>query len=371
MNGKWKILYAIGLMGLMLAFGAFSSAALYARDISVTIDGQPVVFDGQEATIVDDRVLVPIRGVFEALGFEVDWDQDSQTAFLDAPGIEIEITVGSRVFLINGNDFEFDVAAQNFDGHILVPIRAVLEAVGHFVGWDDEASTVVIRNLWGFMDFVRAEGALASQIAPPAAGEQFAIIHTNHGEIYVRLFADKAPLAVENFVTHALAGFYDGVIFHRIIENFMIQGGDPLGTGTSGESIWGVPFGDELTTNLRHIRGALSMANAGPHTNGSQFFIVQTNELYPDTVLLIEELLELQDEIMDELGLPFGDIFPAEFLRHYLEHGGTPHLDFAHTVFGQVFAGMDVVDSIAAAATDAWDRPVYAVVIERIEILTR
>jgi len=102
-----------------------------------------------------------------------------------------------------------------------------------------------------------------------------ATIKTNHGEILIQLFPEQAPKTVENFVGLAKKGYYDGVIFHRVINDFMIQGGDPTGTGMGGESIWGAPFEDEFSNELFNIRGALSMANAGPATNGSQFFIVQ------------------------------------------------------------------------------------------------
>jgi len=195
---------------------------------------------------------------------------------------------------------------------------------------------------------------LERQIAMPAEGEEIAIITTNFGVIRLRLFPEHAPLAVENFVTHANDGFYDGVIFHRIIPNFMIQGGDPTGTGRGGGSIWGHPFECQTTPNLAHIRGALSMANAGANTNGSQFFIVDNTRLAQQNRALVE-------------ANP-GERFLPEFVAHYLEHGGTPHLDGGHTVFGQVFDGMDVVDEIARVRTGDGNRPVNDVVIESIRI---
>ena len=214
-------------------------------------------------------------------------------------------------------------------------------------------------------------GSLANQIGTPVTGEEFAIMHTNFGEIHLRLFPDLAPLAVENFKTHARNGFYDGVIFHRVIENFMIQGGDPLGTGGGGESIWGRPFGDEFSPSLRHIHGALSMANSGPATNGSQFFIVHNSGLDAFTVSNLENSLNLRDELMEDSEYTYGEVFASEFefMEHYLRYGGTPHLDFGHTVFGQVFRGMDVVDAIASTPVGTNDRPVDDVIIERIEIL--
>ena len=147
-----------------------------------------------------------------------------------------------------------------------------------------------------------------------------ATMQTNHGSIELELFDDDAPKTVQNFVKLAQDGFYDGVIFHRVIQDFMIQGGDPTGTGSGGP---GYQFEDEFN-DRKVVRGALAMANAGPNTNGSQFFIVTTGE--------------------------------------------APWLDGRHTVFGQVTSGMEAVDSIEAAETDARDKPAQDAVIERIEL---
>ena len=161
---------------------------------------------------------------------------------------------------------------------------------------------------------------------------------TSMGTIKLRLFPEKAPKTVENFVTHAKEGYYDGLTFHRVINGFMIQGGDPLGNGTGGESIWGRPFEDEFDVELRNFRGALSMANAGPCTNGSQFFIVQAKDCDPG---LLSQ--------MKEIGVNArGQGFPEDVIAKYEEIGGTPWLDYKHSVFGQVFEGMEVVDEIAA-----------------------
>src|ERR671927_671144 len=136
-----------------------------------------------------------------------------------------------------------------------------------------------------------------------------ATLHTNHGAIEVELFPEDAPKTVDNFVELARDGFYDGVVFHRVIPDFMIQGGDPTGTGTGGP---GYTFEDEFNQN-KVVRGALAMANAGPNTNGSQFFIVTTD--------------------------------------------AAPWLDGKHTVFGRVTSGMEVVDALEALPTDRRDRP--------------
>src|SRR3989440_1179463 len=145
-------------------------------------------------------------------------------------------------------------------------------------------------------------------------------MHTTHGTIALELFDDDAPKTVENFRKLAGDGFYDGVIFHRVIPDFMIQGGDPQGTGTGGP---GYTFADEINQH-KVVRGAIAMANAGPNTNGSQFFIVTTD--------------------------------------------AAPWLDGKHTVFGRVTDGMDTVDKIEATPTGAQDRPLEPPVIESIEL---
>lgn len=154
-----------------------------------------------------------------------------------------------------------------------------------------------------------------------------AIIQTNMGTIELELFADKTPKTVENFVGLANNGYYNGVIFHRVIDNFMIQGGDPTGTGRGGQSLWGGKFEDEFVPELKHdSEGILSMANAGPNTNGSQFFIT----LVP-----------------------------------------TPWLDGRHTVFGKVIKGMDVVKAIGKVPRNQQDRPLKDVVMEKVTIEKR
>jgi peptidyl-prolyl cis-trans isomerase B (cyclophilin B) len=145
-------------------------------------------------------------------------------------------------------------------------------------------------------------------------------LHTNHGQIDVELFDDDAPKTVDNFVKLSRDGFYNGVVFHRVIDDFMIQGGDPTGTGTGGP---GYTFEDEFNQH-KVERGALAMANAGPNTNGSQFFIVTTKS--------------------------------------------APWLDGKHTVFGKVTNGMDVVDEISKVPTDPNDKPREPVTIERVEL---
>lgn len=178
-----------------------------------------------------------------------------------------------------------------------------------------------------------------------------ATLHTNYGEITVALFPEIAPKAVKNFLELSRSGYYDGVLFHRVIPNFMIQGGDPTGTGCGGQSIYGGSFEDEFSTEAFNFYGALSMANAGPNTNGSQFFIVSAQSVP-------EEMLQQ----MKQLG------WPEEAIATYQEKGGTPWLDQKHTVFGQVKSGMQTVASVESVARDARDKPKEPVIIEKVTI---
>lgn len=176
-------------------------------------------------------------------------------------------------------------------------------------------------------------------------------VHTNQGDFTLELFPEVAPKTVENFITHAKNGYYDGVIFHRVIEDFMIQGGDPTGTGMGGESIYGRTFEDEFSREAFNLYGTLSMANAGPNTNGSQFFIVTAKQVPA------QMLKQLKD-----------GGWPEEIVEEYAKVGGTPWLDHRHTVFGRVVEGMDVVLKIEGVKRNAQDRPLEDVVIESMDV---
>lgn len=197
---------------------------------------------------------------------------------------------------------------------------------------------------------------MIKQTDAPVSGEEIAVMKTSMGDIKIRLFPEAAPKTVENFVTHAKNGYYDGLIFHRVIKDFMIQGGDPTGSGMGGESIWGDSFEDEFSPELHNLRGALSMANAGPNTNGSQFFIVQAKEV--------------SDDMLDQLRRADEKYYPTECIENYEKMGGTPWLDYHHSVFGQVFEGIETVDAIAEVKTDYFqNKPVQDIVIKTVEIV--
>lgn len=205
------------------------------------------------------------------------------------------------------------------------------------------------------------EKAAEEQMAKPAAGETIAVMHVkNFGDITFKFFKDKAPKAVENFVTHSKDGYYNGVKFHRVMEDFMIQGGDPKGNGTGGESIWGKGFGEEISQGLVPYRGSLCMASAGYGNKslGSQFFIVQANS----------------DEATTNMLSMYG--YPEKLISAYEKYGGYLSLYQQYTVFGQVIDGMDVVDKIAkveksVSSTGELSVPVEDIIIESIEIKTQ
>lgn len=237
-----------------------------------------------------------------------------------------------------------------------------------------------------------ADKTVGFQTELPTAGEEIAVMHTNMGDISIRFFPEAAPKAVKNFITHAKNGYYNGVTFHRVIQDFMIQGGDPEGTGRGGESIYGDSFEDEFHAKLLNIRGSLSMANAGVNTNGSQFFINQGDakafgkrEDYTAEVQY-QQMIDVYGETMVKQYYPTVEDYASQLLYRYEKipdevwdlyekHGGNFSLDGAwresggHTVFGHVFAGMDVVDAIAAVKTDTNDKPLEAVTITSIDII--
>lgn len=176
------------------------------------------------------------------------------------------------------------------------------------------------------------------------AGRMQAVLSTSEGDITVVLYPEYAGRAVDNFKRLAGQGYYNDTIFHRVVNDFLIQGGDPTGTGEGGESCWGKPFPIEVSVSLRHYSGALCMAaqKGEGGGNGSQFYILAT----PQNALTEEELAAFQKQGM-----------PLEIADAYHQAGGAPYLDNTDTVFGQVISGMEVVDKIAMAKADENGRP--------------
>ncbi len=192
-------------------------------------------------------------------------------------------------------------------------------------------------------------------------GEEIAVMTVkDYGEIKFRFFPQEAPKAVENFTTHVKNGYYDGLTFHRVMQDFMIQGGDPDGNGGGGESIWGEGFAVETSNNLYHFRGALCMAKTSqPNSIGSQFYILQNDDIEKTRMMLEYASIDYADKVIEK----------------YQEVGGYPGLDGNYTVFGQVIEGLDVLDAIAASpvvynAGGERSAPYKSIVIEKIVMTT-
>ena len=248
------------------------------------------------------------------------------------------------------------------------------------------------------------ENEVGYQLEMPKEGDEIAIIHTTMGDITLRFFPENAPKTVENFITLAKEGKYNGTIFHRVIDNFMIQGGDyENGDGTGGKSIYGDSFEDEFCDTLYNIRGSVAMANSGVNTNGSQFFINQSGADTFSTANMdydtsYTQLNDVYNQYVEAYGSEFTSLYPTvtefidgycgginplsyaisdEVMDLYKANGGNIHLDGAlrakggHTVFAQVIEGMDVVDSIAAVEVDSeTNKPATDVKITSIEVTT-
>ena len=226
----------------------------------------------------------------------------------------------------------------------------------------------------------KKDNKVGYQLEMPKNGEQVAVMKTNMGDVKIRFFPEVAPKAVENFVTHAKEGYYNGLTFHRVIKGFMIQGGDPNGNGTGGDSIFGEPFEDEFSDKVLNLRGAVAMANSGKNTNGSQFFINQANVDDFAGWDYYQKVYDMYKSDPDAFSSRYGQTMDMSKLSDevkdlYTKNGGNPTLDGAfntgnvgYTVFAQVYEGMEIVDKIADVEVDSSDKPVSSVIIENISI---
>ena len=238
---------------------------------------------------------------------------------------------------------------------------------------------------------------LGYQLEKPAIDEEIAVMHTSMGDISIRFFPEVAPKAVENFKTLAKDGYYKDVTFHRVINEFMMQGGDPEGTGMGGESIYDTEelkgFEDEFSDKLLNIRGSLAMANSGVNTNNSQFFInqapasvfrsiaankeqqVTAKKLYKEyNATYVKDYPTYADFALRKMYIPPLDV-PDAVWEFYKENGGNITLDGAwrptggHTVFAQVFSGMNVVDAICAVPVNSNGKPDAPITITGIDFV--
>lgn len=273
------------------------------------------------------------------------------------------------------------------------------------VSTEDEAMAIGGLEALGFdpamlgiePDILHDENPAGFQLDSPAKGDTIAVLHTDYGDITLRLFAVQAPKTVTNFVNLAKAGKYNNTTFHRVIEGFVVQGGhsgeDP--DHPNGISSYGTEFEDEFCDKLYNIRGAVAMANSSKDSNGSQFFINQTtaedfeknggwtnyNDLWENVKIQLKNYRDsnLLSAFIEENGDKFinPSVIPAEVRKLYEKNGGNPNLDGAfnaadrgNTVFAQVIEGMDIVDKIAAAEVDKNNVPLDSIVINSVEIKT-
>ncbi len=295
-------------------------------------------------------------------------------------GVVVLVILAAIMFpmMNNGNSESAEPPTQTEESVAEEAEAAETETDGEATDSESATAEEEIYDPFADLEVTPLDKSVILQEGLPASGEEIAIVKTSMGDIKLRFYPEEAPLAVENFKELAKSGYYDGIIFHRVIDNFMIQGGDPTGTGSGGESFFGGKFEDEISPNLHFFRGALAMANAGPNTNGSQFFIVQNPVV--DTFAIdsvrgaIEEAngelfpIMIGDEVYE-----LAEMFPDNILEYYVEQGGYIGLEYVfggqYTIFGQAFEGLDIVDAIAKVDTNTSDKPLEDIVIESIEFV--
>lgn len=326
-----------------------SGALAYANSGSTETNGsQFYIVTGTEITDDDITTYEQYYGLSFSENQKAAYKRAGGTPFLDG-----NYTVFGQVF--DGLDIIYkiqyvptNVSDKPLGDGVIIESVKVSKYNGEDLKW-------YLSDYSDYQDPADAEPVNFSDIKE---GEEIAVMDIEgYGTVKIRFFPEYAPEAVENFVQHAKDGYYDGVTFHRIIEDFMIQGGDPKGDGTGGESIWGEKFDGGKYYNLVHARGAIAYANSGgTNTNGSQFYIV-TGEDYDDEAFAN---LEANPQYS----------FRDSVKEFYKKVGGTPFLDRSYTVFGQVFDGLDVVFKIQSVEVDAANnsRPLKDVVINSIKI---
>lgn len=327
------------------------TASVIASETAIIANGNNVSLENP-VKIVEGRSYLPLRETGEkVLDATVEWDSSTKSAILRKGVSTIIVPIGSNTITVNGVKKTGDAPAFIENSLTYVPLRAIAEGFNMNVGYENKTITITDNIL--------------PQLTTVEKGETIATMHTNYGDIKFRFFPEYAPKAVENFVSLAENGYYDNLTFHRVINEFMIQGGDPTATGAGGNSIWGTPFENEVTPYLRHFRGALCMANAGNYaSNGSQFYIVQGNNV-SDYVQIIDKI---KDDKIEGTNINYGSLYTDDVMAAYEELGGYPSLDYGYTVFGQVIEGMDIVDKIAAVSTDAANKPLEDVIVLSIDI---
>lgn len=294
-----------GILSGILILGGISAFA--EENVNVKLNDELLVFDTQPQ-IINDRTLVPMRKIFEEIGAQVQWDDGTVNASYN--DTEITLTVGDKTAVIKKADdiqnITLDTEPMLINDRTLVPLRFVGESLGLNVAWDENEQTVYLCKYEKPAAIMDVDG---------------------YGRMVIELYPEYAPKTVANFIKLAKSGFYNGLTYHRVIKDFMIQGGDPMGTGFGGssETIKGEFAANGFTQNtLAHKRGVISMARSMQYNSASsQFFIMHQDNAY---------------------------------------------LDGEYAAFGKVKSGIGVVDKIANVKTDANDKPLESVVISSIVI---
>ncbi len=319
---------------------------------------------------VDGTTFFPLRELLHNLGVtdeNIIWNEADKSVNFSNDKYNATFTVGEKTYTQNGVEFEMPVAPFISNDLTYLPIRYVANSLGYKVGYDEDLKQILVTKIPNSSSVVYDPSQLP-QLSQETGDNPTAIIHTNYGNIVAVLYEDYAPIAVNNFIELSESGYYDGVTFHRVVDDFVIQGGDPTGTGAGGESIYGEPFKNETTPYLRNFSGALCMANSGPDTNGSQFYIVENEALTSSFISDMETFKANPYEYIIP-GVYVQEFYSPVVAQSYIENGGQPSLDFNYTVFGQVISGMDTVHAIADVPVDENDKPIDDVVITSIDIL--
>ena len=328
--------------------GHVTGALAYANSGAPDEKSAPTASDGSQFYIVtgDQNINDDTFAYYEQYGYSFsDKQKEMYKKVGGAPFLDGNYTIFGQV--IDGLDVIFKVQYVPTDandkplaGDVIIDSVKVTEYKGEELRW-----------YLSDYDYDAPAKADVVNFTAPEQGETVVNMKIkDYGDVKIKLFPEYAPKAVENFVTHAKDGYYNGLTFHRIINEFMIQGGDPEGTGMGGESIWGGQFDGGKYFNLIHATGAVAYANSGStSTNGSQFYIV-TGKVYD----------------IDELRSQAACTPAAE--KVYTTYGGTPFLDGGYTVFGQVYDGLDVVLKVQQVETGDSDKPKQDVIIESVTV---
>lgn len=314
---KKTFLKRMPLFLLTLLLSLIFAIPCFASTIELNLNGKSL--ESPVAPIMENgTTLVPLRLISENLAATVSYNQEAKTISITSTDTSMLLTLGSTEVKVNGDIVSLAMAPRSINGTTMVPLRFISENLNCKVNWDAENQLITITSL-------NTDQPTTSSTLPTAT-----IVVKDYGTITLELYPDIAPTTVNNFIFLANSQFYDGLTFHRIIDDFMIQGGDPLGNGTGGPgyTIIGEFSGNGFTTNtLSHTKGVISMArSAHPDSAGSQFFITSADATY---------------------------------------------LDGQYAAFGKVLTGLDLVDKLSEVATNANDAPLNPVVIESIRVDTK